>query len=114
MTEECVKLFKKHDPWVCCPSQPEGLINATEYYKCEDICKDNQDKCCLSDCIFEVSGVYVDGKYNVEKIQEAFEITFNDSMSDEKEKFTPIIKLSLEKCGNLSNVTHLMRQIDDP
>lgn len=110
MTEECDNLFKRHNPMDCCPSLPAPHLNTTEYRNCQAKCKENQGECCLSDCAFEAAGIYVDGKYNVERLQECFELFFNDSMSDAREKFAPIIKLSLEKCGNLSNVTYICEE----
>lgn len=112
MTEECINLFKKHNPMDCCPSLPAPQANETESKNCEAKCKGNQGECCFSDCVIEAAGIYVDGKYNADRLQEVFELFFNDSMSDEREKFTPVIKLSLEKCGNLSNVTYIHEERD--
>lgn len=98
-----MKIFKQHDPESCCVL-PSARIVKSYKLACENKCKDINDSCCFFDCLYETTGMYVDGRFHAKKAQEAYENGFNESMSDESEMFKPVLSKSLEKCENLSKL----------
>lgn len=69
-SSECRDLFKKHDPRPCCEI-PNPLTTEENVKECTKRCSvKTTDGCCYIDCIYEMSGVIVDGVYSENKLVE--------------------------------------------
>lgn len=67
--------------------------------------KCNSNSACYSECIFDVAGVFVDGKYQPEywmKAVETFFVEFNFT-DTQSETWLPVVKKAYETCELLSN-----------
>lgn len=84
---------------------PSAKIMKADKFACENKCKEIKDNCCFIDCIYETTGMYVDGKFHARKAREAYENGFSELMKDEKKMFKPVLNKSLEKCENLSKIS---------
>lgn len=100
MSEDCKNLFKQHNPEKCCIT-PIPELNEEDDIFCVNKCKEAKDSCCNHDCRINISGIYADEKIQPEKILKIFKAWFNESTTEEKEMFTPVIEKSLEKCIKL-------------
>lgn len=99
LTPECKKLFAPYQPWNCCDQYPEPTLKNETVDACIEKCSGkNDDICCLRDCYYETSGVYDQGKFNIDKLGQLF-----DNNSEKQEIWSQVTKKSIEECEKLSN-----------
>lgn len=104
MSAECKETFELYNPSRCAIVPNPHILNE-EAIECTKKCNSNWKSACYYECIFEVAGVFVDGKYQPEfwmKAVETFFVKFNftDTM---KETWSPVVKKAYETCEQLSN-----------
>lgn len=100
MTSECRELFLKNDPDEGC-NYPKISVQPEISTTCLERCKENEDKCCYIDCLYELLEIYADGQIKSENIAKAIVAGTKDDKKLE-EAYTSIIEESTEKCINMS------------
>lgn len=100
MTSECRELFLKNDPDEGC-NYPKLTSPSEHTTTCLERCKEKDDTCCFPDCLFELAGLYVDGKIKSENI---VKMIAGETKDDKKveEAYSSIIEEVTEKCMNKS------------
>lgn len=108
-------MSKKNSPDRCCQF-PLSRILTTEYFEIVDKCpQEKKEDCCITDLIFETTGIYADGKFHKEKLQKTFELDFdmenvgNSSNSNDyrKDVWSPLVEKSIETCAMSSKQMRL-------
>lgn len=101
LPSECTKLYQLYDSSVCW-TKTDPILMPHEYRKCQQKCKRiefNETKCCSWDCPYEVSGIFVNNKFDGEMFLRAFERSFEDeSQENEKSLWLPVIAKSIKFC----------------
>jgi hypothetical protein len=82
----------------CCKTLYAGITTKQGNY-CDEQCKNNLAICCISSCVFNVTGVYIDGQFHTKTLLKMYDSGPNQP----KELWMPIIEKSIEKCEKLSN-----------
>lgn len=92
-----------------CLNMPHPVLTFEQAVECKNKCKENQDKfCCGYECYVKTSEIFVDGKFQKEALNKAYEISFEQMNStDMKEAWVPVLKKSLETCEKLSKSFNL-------
>lgn len=95
-----MELWQQNKPQSCC-KYPLAVEAKTQIEKCHNECKDNKDYlCCYSECTFEISQFFDNGKLRSDKVIATFDYRWlNDSSA--KEKWLPVLKTSVETCEKL-------------
>jgi hypothetical protein len=92
-------------PFECC-HYPLADTKKTAADHCYRECFENPEKCCVVDCLYDEMKWYNNGMYSLEQ-----RIKFYEAEIDNKkipgDKWMPIVKESVKKCEEKSNLKNL-------
>lgn len=105
MTDECSEFFKRFKPSKCADI-PFCVPSLEHFVGCENKCENKTSKaeCCKYECLVQASGIFVDGKYQMDNMFKSYDNYFDvmNSTAADKEVWMAVLKNSFEMCEKLS------------
>lgn len=101
-----MELFKPYEPDNCVVI-PVAVPTLEQFDECYKKCEKHEiDRCCRYECLVQVTGIFVDGKFQIEKMYKDYDnyFEYTNSTAAKKEAWMPIIKKSFETCEELSKL----------
>lgn len=113
--EECSEIFKKLiHPSSCC-DYPQREIPDSVQEQCKHFCMDVKDHeargCCLINCNYHKTGVFVNGKFNAKSLMQLYENYLNEHGGGKYDSWAEIIEQSVNACRNLGSILFSSRGI---